>query len=114
MNKVTVIAKVSGGTVAEYEVGSMAELQEKLSASGYQATVNGVPQGDGYNLKANDVVTFAPKVKGAIMAKRKAGRPKGSATTKKKQAMVAVDSALLARITQLQTENANLRAALQG
>lgn len=62
----TVTAKVTGGKAKEVEdVETIRELRKDLGLDKtYAATVNGEPEDDGYELKEDDFVVFAPAVKG--------------------------------------------------
>ena len=63
MAKVTVQAV--GGALKEGNADTVAELKRQLGLATYQASVNGEPADDDYELSDYEFVSLAPKVKGA-------------------------------------------------
>ena len=64
MAKVT--AQAVGGTAKVLEnMGTVADVKRELDLVSYQATVNGEPADDDYELDDYEFVTLSPKVKGA-------------------------------------------------
>lgn len=63
MAKVT--AQVVGGQLKQIEADTVAEVKSQLNLTNYQATVNGDPQGDDYELADYEFVALSPQVKGA-------------------------------------------------
>lgn len=61
-----VIVKVLGGSPQEKEADTVGELREGLSLENYTATVNGETADDETELEDNQLVFFAPSVKGGI------------------------------------------------
>ena len=55
--------KVSGGDIREVEASTVGALKDKVSATGYVATVNGEPEGDDYQLNDFEFVSLAKPVK---------------------------------------------------
>lgn len=63
MAKVT--AQAVGGALKQCEAKTVGEVKEQLELTSYQATVNGEPADDDYELSDYEFVSLAPKVKGA-------------------------------------------------
>ncbi len=55
--------QVAGGSIQQKDVGTVAELARQVNATGYQATVNGEPVNDNYELADFEFVSFAKPVK---------------------------------------------------
>ena len=55
--------QVAGGSIQQKEVGTVRELANSVNATGYQATVNGEPVNEGYELSDFEFVSFAKPVK---------------------------------------------------
>lgn len=58
--------QVAGGAIQQKEVGTVGELARSVNASGYQATVNGEPVTDTYELNDFEFVSFAKPVKAGL------------------------------------------------
>lgn len=58
--------QVVGGSIQQKEADTVGELKEMLGVGSYQATVNGEPQDDDYELADYEFVAFATKTKGAL------------------------------------------------
>jgi hypothetical protein len=54
-----------GGSIQSKEADTVGELKAAMELTSYQATVNGEPEGDDYELSDYEFVSLAPKVKGA-------------------------------------------------
>lgn len=54
-----------GGSIQQKEANTVGELKQMLNLTEFQATVNGEPEGDDYELADYEFVALAPKVKGA-------------------------------------------------
>lgn len=55
-----------GGDITKYDAETIAELKSQIGGlSKHQATVNGEPQDDDYELSDYEFVTFSEKIKGA-------------------------------------------------
>jgi hypothetical protein len=64
MAKVNV--QIPGGSIEQYEASTVSELKQMLGGvSNHQATVNGEPQDDDFELSPFEFVVFTEKVKGA-------------------------------------------------
>ncbi len=59
--------QVAGGSIQQKEVGTVRELAQSVNATGYQATVNGEPVSEGYELSDFEFVSFAKPVKAGIL-----------------------------------------------
>ena len=55
--------QVAGGQTQDKEATTVSDLSSMVSASGYQAAVNGEPADGNYQLRNNDFVSFARPVK---------------------------------------------------
>ena len=60
-----VATKVIGGQLKEMQADTVGELAALLGVTKHQASVNGEPQNNDYELSDDEYVTFAEKVKGA-------------------------------------------------
>jgi hypothetical protein len=54
-----------GAALSQREAHDIRDLKSQLGLSSYQATVNGEPVDDDYELSDYEFVSLAPKVKGA-------------------------------------------------
>lgn len=63
MAKVNV--QVTGGTIQQKDAETVSDLKRMLNVDSYQATVNGDPVDDDYELTDYEHVALTPKVKGA-------------------------------------------------
>ena len=60
----TVKVQVAGGDQQEKNVNTVGEARSAVGAeTGWQASVNGEPADDSYQLRRNDFITFAKPVK---------------------------------------------------
>lgn len=59
-------AQVVGGDIKALNAETVAELKAQMGLKNHTATVNGEPQGDDYELKDYEFVSFAQQVKGAV------------------------------------------------
>lgn len=61
-----VIAKLQGGQPTEIEASTLGEAKQLMSASNYQASINGEPVNDNaYELSDYEVITLTEQIKGA-------------------------------------------------
>lgn len=60
-----VFVQAIGGEVQEKNYSTVAEIKKDMDLPNHQAMVQGEPEDDSYELQDYDVVTLAPKVKGA-------------------------------------------------
>lgn len=61
----TVTGQAVGGALKQIEASTVSDVKEQLNLESYQATVNGEPCDDDYELSDYEFVSLAPKVKGA-------------------------------------------------
>ena len=54
-----------GGSITQREATTVSDLKRQMDLPTYQATVNGEPVDDNYDLEDYEFVSLAPKVKGA-------------------------------------------------
>lgn len=59
--------QVAGGSIQQKDVGTVGELAKTVGAIGYQATVNGEPMNENYELQDFEFVSFAKPVKAGNM-----------------------------------------------
>lgn len=61
-----ITAQATGGQPKVFnDVETVADVKEQMNLTSYQASVNGEPADDDYELSDYEFVTLAPKVKGA-------------------------------------------------
>ena len=59
----TVKIQVAGGNQQDKEATTVGEARTQVGADGYQASVNGEPADDNYQLRRHDFVSFSKPVK---------------------------------------------------
>jgi hypothetical protein len=59
--------QIPGGSIQQREADTVGELAEQLSVTSHQASVNGEPADMDQDLEDYQFVSFAPKVKGAVV-----------------------------------------------
>lgn len=55
--------QVAGGAQQDKSASTVGEARQSVGAIGYQASVNGEPADDNYQLRNNDFVSFSKPVK---------------------------------------------------
>lgn len=58
--------QVSGGSIQTKKAETVADLKSELGVESYQASVNGEPQEDDYELADYEFVSLTPAVKGGM------------------------------------------------